>query len=65
MRTSGWVKLALTALLVASLAGCGRSPEKATDLLGKPKAFVGYTALGFGLYMLINGIVYGRYIQLH
>jgi len=25
----------------------------------------GYTALGFGLYILINGIVYGRYIQLH
>jgi len=25
----------------------------------------GYTALGFGLYILINGIIYGRYIQLH
>jgi cytochrome b subunit of formate dehydrogenase len=25
----------------------------------------GYIALGFGLYILINGIVYGRYIQLH
>jgi cytochrome b subunit of formate dehydrogenase len=25
----------------------------------------GYSALGFGLYILINGIVYGRYIQLH
>jgi cytochrome b subunit of formate dehydrogenase len=25
----------------------------------------GYTALGFGLYMLINGIYFGRYIQLH
>jgi cytochrome b subunit of formate dehydrogenase len=25
----------------------------------------GYTALGFGIYLLINGIVYGRYIQLH
>jgi cytochrome b subunit of formate dehydrogenase len=25
----------------------------------------GYTALGFGLYILINGIYYGRYIQLH
>ncbi len=25
----------------------------------------GYTALGFGIYILINGIVYGRYIQLH
>jgi hypothetical protein len=25
----------------------------------------GYTALAFGLYLLINGIVYGRYIRLH
>jgi hypothetical protein len=25
----------------------------------------GYTALFFGLYILINGIYYGRYIQLH
>ncbi len=25
----------------------------------------GYTALGFGFYILINGIIYGRYIQLH
>ena len=25
----------------------------------------GYTALGFGVYMLINGIIYSRYIQLH
>jgi cytochrome b subunit of formate dehydrogenase len=25
----------------------------------------GYTALGFGLYMLINGIYYSRYIRLH
>jgi cytochrome b subunit of formate dehydrogenase len=25
----------------------------------------GYTALGFGLYILINGIIYGRYIELH
>ncbi len=25
----------------------------------------GYTALGFGIYILINGIVYSRYIQLH
>ena len=25
----------------------------------------GYTALGFGLYILVNGIIYGRYIELH
>jgi cytochrome b subunit of formate dehydrogenase len=25
----------------------------------------GYSALGFGLYILINGVVYGRYLQLH
>ena len=25
----------------------------------------GYTALGFGVYILINGIIYSRYIQLH
>ena len=25
----------------------------------------GYIALGFGIYMLVNGIIYGRYIQLH
>ncbi len=25
----------------------------------------GYIALGFGIYILVNGIIYGRYIQLH
>ena len=25
----------------------------------------GFTALGFGLYILVNGIIYGRYIELH
>jgi len=25
----------------------------------------GYTALGFGIYILVNGIIYGRYIELH
>ena len=25
----------------------------------------GYTALAFGLYLLINGIIYSRYIRLH
>lgn len=25
----------------------------------------GYGALGFGLYILVNGIIYGRYIELH
>jgi hypothetical protein len=25
----------------------------------------GYSALAFGLYLLINGIVYSRYISLH
>jgi hypothetical protein len=40
---------------------------------GKPPAtwyrviyfIFGYTALGFGLYILVNGIIYGRYIQMH
>ena len=41
-----------------------------TDLL-KEKTLVtafyvfGYTALGFGLYILINGIINGKYIHLH
>lgn len=50
-----------------------RKEGKLELLMAKPPAplyrmiyFVfGYTALGFGIYILINGIVYGRYIQLH
>lgn len=46
---------------------------KLEGMIAKPPArwyrilyFVfGYTALGFGIYILINGIIYGRYIQLH
>ncbi len=46
---------------------------KLEDMIAEPPArwyrilyFVfGYTALGFGIYILINGIIYGRYIQLH
>jgi formate-dependent nitrite reductase cytochrome c552 subunit len=41
MKMNGWSKLALATLLVAGLAGCGRSPEKAADLIDKPKTFVG------------------------
>jgi hypothetical protein len=25
----------------------------------------GYMAIGFGIYLLINGIIYSRYIRLH
>ncbi len=43
MKTSGWVKLALTVFLAAALVGCGRGkPEiDVKEVLSKPKAFVG------------------------
>ena len=45
MITNGWVELALTALLVAGLAGCGPGPgEPQIDMekiLSQPKTYVG------------------------
>ena len=46
---------------------------KLEQMEGKPPApwfrvlyfIFGYVALGFGLYILVNGIIYGRYIQMH
>lgn len=43
------------------------------DIKAKPPAtwfkvlysVFGYSALGFGIYLLVNGIIYSRYIQLH
>ncbi len=40
--------------------------SKAPSLLYRVIYFIfGYAALGLGVYLLINGIVYSRYITLH
>ena len=45
MKTSGWLKLALTTLLVAGLVGCGPGPGEPEvsmeKILSKPKTYVG------------------------
>jgi hypothetical protein len=41
MKTSGWIKLVLTALLAVWLIGCGSDEVKVETMLASPKTYIG------------------------
>ena len=41
MKTSGWIKLALTVLLASGLAGCGSDEVEVEKMLAGPKTYIG------------------------